>query len=79
MHINESSDFVAMCEDRHENVFVADKSNNSVALFTSDGHYVRDVLTSKDNLDGPKSLTIDGRGNLWVLMNEDTIVVYSYL
>ncbi|CAC5409066.1 unnamed protein product [Mytilus coruscus] len=53
-----------MCEDRHENVFVADKNNNSVALFTSDGHYVRDILTSKEEINGPKSLTIDGRGYL---------------
>ncbi|XP_052086215.1 uncharacterized protein LOC127723583 [Mytilus californianus] len=79
LHRNENSDFVAMCEDRHENVFVADKKNNSVALFTSDGHYVRDILTSKEEIDGPKSLTIDGRGNLWVLMNEDKITVNSYL
>ncbi|CAG2248885.1 unnamed protein product [Mytilus edulis] len=41
LHRNESSDFVAMCEDRYENVFVADKNNNSIALF-----YIRRSLYS---------------------------------
>ncbi|CAG2248887.1 unnamed protein product [Mytilus edulis] len=87
LHSHKSEDnycnFVSMCEDRHGNVFVADSYGGRICLMGSDGIFIRDVLTF-DCL-GPQfhhyrsmSVTIDGKGNLWVLEDRN-ITVYSYL
>jgi sugar lactone lactonase YvrE len=70
-----------MCKDARGNVFLADNNNDRICLLTPDGHYARDVLTISDGISKPKSLTIDGCGNLWILMGTylDQISVFSYL
>ena len=78
---NKRANFCDMCKDARGNVFLADNSNDRICLLTPDGHYARDVLTSSDGISKPKSLTIDGCGNLWILMETypNKISVFSYL
>jgi hypothetical protein len=78
---NKRANFCDMCKDARGNVFLADNSNGRICLLTPDGHYARDVLTSSDGISKPKSLTIDGCGNLWILMGTylNKISVFSYL
>lgn len=59
-----------MCNDRHENLFVADSNNHRICLLTSDDHFIRSVLTSEDGVTTTSCLTIDGRGNLWILTSQ---------
>ncbi|CAG2248889.1 TRIM56 [Mytilus edulis] len=73
------SKFTSMCTDRHGNIFVTDSGKNCVCLLNSDGYLIRNVLCSEDGITNPVSITIDGRGNLWILMNANTITVFSYL
>lgn len=77
----EGANFCDMCKDGCGNVFLADNNNGCICLLTPDGHYARDVLTSSDGISKPKSLTIDGCGNLWILMGtfQKKISVFSYL
>ena len=79
---NEGANFCDMCKDGCGNVFLADNNNDRICLLTPDGHYARDVLTSSDGISKPKSLTIDGCGNLWILTGtnyQKRISVFSYL
>ena len=63
---NAGANFCDMCNDGSGNVFLADNNNDRICLLAPDGHYARDVLTSSDGTSKPKSLTIDGCGNLWI-------------
>ncbi|CAC5409064.1 unnamed protein product [Mytilus coruscus] len=78
-HKQNGSKFTSIGTDRHGNIFVTDSSKNCVCLLTSDGYFIRNVLCSEDGINNPVSITIDGRGNLWILMNANTITVFSYL
>lgn len=75
----DESDFRCICSDRNDNIFVADFSKDRICLFTSDGHFVHDVLTSVHGIKNPISITVDGCGNLWVLMDKNTLSVFSYM
>ena len=78
---NEGANFCDICKDGNGNVFLADNNNDRICLLTPDGHYARDVLTSSDGISKPKSLTIDGCSNLWILMGTvpQKMSVFSYL
>ncbi|XP_063405943.1 uncharacterized protein LOC134689907 [Mytilus trossulus] len=82
-HTFKGSNINSMCNDRHGNVFMADSSNHHICMLTSDGHFIRSVLNSENGITTPSCLTIDGRGNLWILTTQNKtihdIVVFSYL
>ncbi|CAG2248888.1 unnamed protein product [Mytilus edulis] len=83
-HTFKGSSVNSMCNDRHGNVFVADSNNHGILMLTSDGHFIRNVLTSeKDGLTFPLYVALDGRGNLWIQTsqynNNNNIEVFSYL
>lgn len=40
-------------------IFISDFNNSTVHLFSPSGDHVRQLLTSRDGLDGPRSLAVD--------------------
>ena len=61
--------------DKYYNVFVSDYNNLVLRLFSPEGAYMRNVLTTTY----PTKLTIDSCGNMWLHSDYGGITIYSYL
>ena len=65
-----------MCVDKYYNVFVSDYNNLVLRLFSPEGAYMRNVLTTTY----PAELTIDSCGNMWLYsIYNGGITIYSFL
>ena len=64
--------------DRYDNVIIVECFNNEIRLLSSDGKLVTTLLAEKDGIWGPRSLSIDRHGQLWI-GQEANLKVFRYL
>ena len=64
--------------DKYDNVIIADYNNDKIHLLSSDGELVTTLLTRKDGIYNPLSLSIDRHGQLWI-GQLDSLKVVIYL
>ncbi|XP_065938383.1 E3 ubiquitin-protein ligase TRIM71-like [Magallana gigas] len=71
---------VGICTDVLGHILVCDVVSNTVRLLDQDGKFLSVLLTSQQGVEGPRSVCVDDKNNLWVgqwLTN--TVTVYKYL
>ena len=61
--------------DKYDNVIIADHYNDKIHLLSSEGKLVTTLLTAKDGIRWPRSLSIDRHGQLWIGQDESLKVV----
>ena len=64
--------------DKYDNVIIADHYNDKILLLSSEGKLVTTLLTAADGIRGPRSLSIDRHGQLWI-GQEESLKVVKYL
>ena len=64
--------------DQYDNIIVAEYFGHTVHLLSKDGELIKTLLTKKDAMEFPNSLSIDKNGYLWI-GQESNIKVMQYL
>ena len=64
--------------DQYDNIIITESHNNKISLLSSDGQLIRKLLTEKDGIRLPWSLSVDKRGRLWI-GQEDNVKIVKYL
>ena len=63
---NDSLQYADIAFDGRDKVFISDKINNAVYIFSSDGTFERQLLSLEHGLDKPVSLSFDISKNLYI-------------
>ena len=61
--------------DRYDNIIIADFGNDIISLLDSEGKLITTLMTSKDGIGDPMSVTIDKQGCLWIGQERNVKVV----
>ena len=68
----------ALVCDKYNNIIVGELKNDRISLLNSEGQLVKTMMTRKDGIRYPLSLSIDKYGRLWI-GQQDNIKVVNYL
>lgn len=67
-----------MSTDSKGNILLAEPNDNAIYLLDKSLKFQRLLLTEEDGLTGPRSVTLDPSGNLWVGCSDGQIRVFNY-
>ena len=73
-----SGDPRGICVDQKDNILVADKTGNSVSLYSSDGVHLRVLLSQSDGIFEPRQLAAVDHKTLAVVDASNTIKLFTF-
>lgn len=78
--VNPTSQFAALdlIIDSKGNILLAEPNDNAIHLLDKSLMFQRLLLTGEDGLTGPRSVTLDPSGYLWVGCSDGQIRVFNY-
>lgn len=78
--VNPTSQFAALdlTIDSKGNILLAEPNDNAIHLLDKSLKFQRLLLTGEDGLTGPRSVTLDPSGYLWVGCSDGQIRVFNY-
>lgn len=78
--VNPTSQFAALdlTIDSKGNILLAEPNDNAIHLLDKSLMFQRLLLTGEDGLTGPRSVTLDPSGYLWVGCSDGQIRVFNY-